>query len=100
MVYFNKIAALCCLALHLLLLQATAQQTADTSLPVLSPHPAMVAGISKPVLSLNGTWQFSTDWQPTIHPVQVPGEWEMQGFSVAEGETAQYRRHFVLPADW
>lgn len=100
MVYFNKIAALCCVALHLLLLQATAQQTADTSLPALSPRPAMVAGISKPVLSLNGTWQFSTDWQPAIHPVQVPGEWEMQGFSVAEGETAQYRRHFVLPADW
>lgn len=56
-------------------------------------------------LSLNGTWSFSP--APGKHfpekrgeggwrPIQVPGEWVMQGFEVAKGEAAAFDRNLPL----
>lgn len=36
------------------------------------------------------------DWTP----IEVPGEWAMQGFRVAPGTEAGYRRTLALPAEW
>ena len=79
-----------------------------STVPRLSPWPAAVAGVAAPVLDLGGTWQFRTSAPagfPTNDlgawsPIDVPGEWVMQGFTVASGTNAAYRRSFVLPADW
>ena len=73
----------------------------------LSPRPSTVVGVAEPLVSLNGRWTFSptvpadvtsdaTAWKP----IDVPGEWAMQGFTVAHGATACYARAFDVPADW
>ncbi len=76
-----------------------------------TPKPAEVAGIEAPVLSLNGTWSFhpappkgfekltETDakgWSP----IEVPGDWTMQGRAVKPWTAAGYVRTLIVPADW
>ena len=80
-------------------------------------------------MSLNGTWDFQIKPRPAAatvealtavewSPIQVPGNWTMQGFGnphytnvqmpfpqpppevPADNPTGIYRRTFVLPADW
>lgn len=70
-------------------------------LPVYVPIPASVNGTFRNVLSMNGMWQFSEeetgdDW----HSIQVPGQWNMQGYRVDSAAFARYRRSFDLPQDW
>lgn len=69
-----------------------------------------VTGIQNPVLTLNGTWKFSTTppakfWENNVDSkswadIEVPGEWTMQGFEVTAGERAGYFREFDIPEDW
>ncbi len=67
-------------------------------IPRLSPKPYYVEDVKQPYLLLNGNWRFTiNDKQSNI---KVPGEWEMQGFSVKEGETAVYMRELSIPSDW
>lgn len=76
-----------------------------------TPKPVQVAGTDIPVLSLNGTWDFNAapgerfftkpngkklSWKA----IQVPGEWVMQGFTVAPGTAAAYRHLVEVPASW
>lgn len=68
--------------------------------PRLTPRPASVAGTANPILSLNGAWEFSPDAQTAFRPIQVPGEWKMQGFDVPRFGWAKYKKTFSLPADW
>lgn len=70
--------------------------------PALAPIPQNVAGIRVSAISLNGTWNFnpgegSSGDSPKI---EVPGEWEMQGFKVKKGGTATYSRSFSIPNEW
>ena len=78
--------------------------------PVLTPIPERVAGVDQPAQSLSGAWQFApappkgfaapavndTKWDQ----IEVPGEWAIQGFSVAKNTAAGYRRRFSVPSDW
>jgi len=66
----------------------------------LTPRPASVAGVAKPILSLNGTWDFSPADGVPPRPIDVPGEWAMQGFEVPRGGFATYAREVEVPADW
>jgi len=66
----------------------------------LTPRPTDVAGAKATQLDLGGTWKFnpappanfweaatvSSDWKT----IQVPGEWVMQGFTVASNTAAAY----------
>ena len=76
-----------------------------------APRPAEVAGIAVPVLSLNGTWMFHSappigfeklkepsagDWSP----IEVPGDWTMQGHAVKPWTAAGYLKTVRIPADW
>ena len=70
--------------------------------------------MQKPDIDLAGTWQFNT--QPATNfwmgeevvgaerrgwvPIQVPGQWVMQGMQVDANTAAGYRRVFAVPADW
>lgn len=70
-------------------------------LPDYTPIAKSVTGVYRNTMSLDGVWQFSEkpsgdDW----HPIQVPGEWVMQGFKVDSAGCARYRRDFEVPADW
>ena len=70
--------------------------------PVLSPVPSAVSGTKEASISLNGTWNFiyeNGDQSSTVN-IEVPGEWEMQGYHVEKGKSAIYRRSFNLPSDW
>lgn len=68
-------------------------------IPKLSPIPSAVEGVKNPRLTLNGEWNFAI--QERIKGIiQVPGEWEMQGYFVKEGETATYSRSFSISEDW
>lgn len=53
-------------------------------------------------VSLNGEWLFSDNIKNGSYkkPIQVPGEWVMQGFTVNARETATYSKTFVVPASW
>ena len=73
---------------------------AGFEIPVLTPRPQSVGSIAEPIISLNGTWKFQLKNQVAASAIQVPGEWEMQGFTVNEGETAVYTRNLNIPADW
>lgn len=69
-------------------------------LPQITPRPKVVEGVKTPVMSLNGTWEFSPTGTGTFKPIQVPGEWKMQGFDVPQKGFALYKRSFDVPADW
>ena len=69
--------------------------------PEHTPVPVKVAGVENPVQSLNGEWNFRVKEHGTAgQAIRVPGEWEMQGFTVNEGETAIYSKNLKIPADW
>ncbi len=68
--------------------------------PRLTPRPAVLEGVGMTSLSLNGEWEFSPAGDGTFSPIQVPGEWKMQGFDVEPYKKAVYRKSFTMPADW
>ncbi|TZF85842.1 beta-galactosidase (plasmid) [Pedobacter sp. BS3] len=70
------------------------------NIPRLSPLPQEVAGTKNAQLTLNGKWQFTVGAGNKTAAIEVPGEWEMQGFTVHEGETALYSRPLNIPAEW
>lgn len=73
----------------------------EAVLPRYAPKPDMVSGVYNPVLSLNGVWQFSEkEAGDAWHPIQVPGQWSMQGFTVDSAGWGRYKTSFTLPKDW
>ena len=80
----------------------TALPAPAVAVPRLSPRPAAVAGVAQPILDLAGTWTFRPDPAEAAlsAPIQVPGEWVMQGFEVKAEQAAAYEREFSIPADW
>jgi len=80
-------------------------------MPRLTPRPVSVAGIDTLQVSLNGTWHFNPkppkEFSKAIAltgrgwtNIKVPGEWIMQGFTVAKDTAAGYWRQFIIPAGW
>ncbi len=69
-------------------------------MPILTPLPEKVAGVASPVLDLNVHWQFAADERSAFKPINVPGEWAMQGFTVKPGDFAIYKRTIDVPGDW
>lgn len=53
-------------------------------------------------VSLNGQWTFCADGPAGANwkPIEVPGEWVMQGFQVKANCAAGYRRTFTVPASF
>ena len=87
-------------------------------LPRLAPRPTRVRGVSNPLLSLHGIWDFdpnpSQKLKPNVNadiasdlatdmegtqwvPMLVPSEYTLQGFRIPQGEPVVYRRNFTLP---
>lgn len=86
-------------------------QTPDPSGIRYTPRPALVAGIASPVLSLDGAWSFHAAPPRGFEklternakgfaPIDVPGDWTMQGRSVTPGTPAGYLKTVTIPADW
>ncbi|MBT3244972.1 MAG: glycoside hydrolase family 2 [Bacteroidetes bacterium] len=76
-----------------------------------TPKPYFVKGVSNSVISLNGTWDFNpappeSFWKKTRisklnwQPIEVPGEWAMQGYNVAPDSDAAYAKTIMIPKDW
>ena len=76
----------------LVALGALAQVRAEVVVPRLSPLPVKVGTERVP---LSGTWTFNGG-----DPIEVPGEWVMQGFEVEKGREAVYERTFDVPRSW
>ncbi|MCC6290437.1 MAG: beta-galactosidase, partial [Chitinophagaceae bacterium] len=76
------------------------KQIAGFTIPQLSPKPTAVASVQQAQISLDGEWSFRITGREAQHKIQVPGEWEMQGFKVNEGEVAVYSKALIIPADW
>ena len=112
--FSSKMFRLCALAAALVLparADTVTNAFPDVALPELSPRPVAEAGIATPLISLNGTWKFSTNppsgFEQFAAPetkawsnIAVPGEWVMQGFAIATNTAAAYWREFNVPADW
>jgi hypothetical protein len=100
----------CLLALVALGANLHAESTNSDQPPVprLSPVPQSVAGLAAFRLDLDGDWLFNpappTNFWKTApangKPIRVPGEWTMQGFTVAPNVAAAYTRTFTVPAEW
>ncbi|ETZ22074.1 glycoside hydrolase family 2 TIM barrel-domain containing protein [Pedobacter sp. V48] len=73
-------------------------KTASETISRLSPIPMAINGVNEVALSLNGQWNFKQGSKSAA--IQVPGEWEMQGFTVNAGEFATYSRSFSIPSSW
>ena len=68
-----------------------------------------VQGVSRPVISLNGSWKISLkpekDFQKNDHfeewdDIQVPGECMMQGFAIKHDIPFVYKKSILIPADF
>lgn len=78
--------------------------------PTIVPIPETTAGVSRPVLSLNGTWKFTLRpparfWSNEVDPsgwddIQVPGECTMQGYAIARDTEYPFKRAVPIPADF
>lgn len=66
-------------------------------IPRLSPLPNNIEKVE-----LSGTWSFSPSFESktALKPIEVPGEWVMQGFEVDKGVAAGYFRSFNVPSSW
>lgn len=64
------------------------------------PLPLSVDGVRRPVICLNGHWQFRfTDRSPWTQ-IQVPGEVAMQGYGIAHDTPFYYKKTVDIPADY
>lgn len=72
---------------------------APVSLP-LTPKPTSVSRVGKALINLNGTWEFTASPGSPSRPIQVPGEWAMQGFQVPDRGWGTYHRTIDIPQDW
>lgn len=73
----------------------------EAKLPLYTPVPTMVKEVYQPKIELNGTWLFSSDdHSENWAPIQVPGEWAMQGFKVDSAQWARYKTTFSVPQSW
>ena len=69
-----------------------------------------VAGVSNPVISINGTWKFTMTppenfWEKNVDyagwsDIQVPGECQMQGFAIKHDQPYVYKTQFTIPEDF
>lgn len=89
-----------------LLLLAGVLYAGEVEVPRLSPLPERVMEERVP---LSGQWWFNPApevefWEKETvkhwKPIEVPGEWVMQGFEVEKGKAAGYFRTFTVPASW
>ena len=69
-------------------------------IPRLSPVPERVEGTQEAKLDLDGTWLVTVDGEGRPGEIVVPGELEMQGYAMKEGDVAAYTRKLSIPADW
>lgn len=82
--------------------------TVPVPAPTYAPFPDCTRGVASPVMNLSGEWQFNPEPKKEFplekgdgwKPIQVPGHWATQGFSVKDGTYAGYVRTFELPVDW
>lgn len=81
--------------------QVNTQVDAEAKLPQYTPVPESVSGVYKNRISLNGVWEFKeSESNEKWEPIQVPGQWNMQGFKVDSATFAHYRREFEIPTSW
>ncbi len=59
-----------------------------------------VEGVSKPVISLNGTWKISTTLDSEWKDIEVPGECMMQNILIKHNEPFVYKRTIDIPLDF
>ena len=80
-------------------------------LPRLTTRPTVAGTLSENRIDLNGAWQFHPHpaqdfWKHNgttasgWNPIEVPGEWTMQGFTVEKETAAGYLRRFQIPQQW
>ena len=62
--------------------------------------PLRVGGVKRPVLSMNGTWDFRYSVNSPWTSIRVPGEAAMQGYAIRHDQWFTYRRKMTVPADW
>lgn len=82
-----------------LLAASGAPVAADGVYPCYS-LPRAVAGVERPVISLDGEWRFKRTPGSRWQRIRVPGEAAMQGFAIGHDVPFQYKRTFTVPADF
>lgn len=95
----RKTALFCCACLFL---HTTFASPDKNPLPAEASHHIVqkAAGIRRPAIDLDGTWQFH--YSPASPPAKilVPGEVAMQGYAIEHDKPFIYRKTFSVPADY
>ncbi len=78
--------------------------------PTLTPVPVATPGLERFVLDLGGSWKFvqlppARFWENTVDPsswpsIDVPGEWAIQGWNLAQNVECAYKRRVDVPKDF
>ena len=67
--------------------------------PILPPEPETVAGIKKPVLPLDGAWEYrygQGDWDT----VELPCDMESKYASISGEKQYEFRKKVTVPPAW
>lgn len=59
-----------------------------------------IAGVSQPLLSLDGEWLFRYASNGQWASIHVPGEAAMQGFAIKHDKPYTYRKEIIVPSDF
>lgn len=62
--------------------------------------PQKVNSVSKPIISLNGDWQFKRTKESKWNTLKVPGEAVMQGYGIEHDEAFYYRKNVNIPTNF
>lgn len=95
-----KRKALLSILMSACLFPLAARQTLDTGDNKTYWLPQQVTEVKRPVLSLNGEWDFKYDARSRWTDIQVPGEAAMQGYAIRHDSPFCYRRTFAVPKDF
>jgi beta-galactosidase len=101
------------LSVFLMTISSVASVPADNKIwprPTIPPLPATVAGISRPVVLLNGTWKINLQPGPDFwkedantgswRDIVVPSQANMQGMAIPRDHPYAYQTRIEIPKDF
>ena len=101
----NRHKVVILLSIILITIAFAGSNSSESLLPRLTPVPAMIVGVDRDVVSLDGQWIFNQapnkdrldeKWEN----ITVPGQWLQQGFKVDSKNSGYYRKIFSVPKSW
>ena len=81
------------------------ENNSEPQMPTLTPVPAMIVGVERDIVSLDGEWIFNQsanrdELDEQWKNITVPAQWLQQGFKLGDENAGYYRKIFSVPKSW